>query len=129
MILSIVAIIAIVLFPLSASADIVVNQTGAEISVLYTEPALNADGTSLTDLHHTYITYDIGDGPVTATTVPATTPTGGGKVETTFIIPIEIGTEKDATFHAIAVDNVGNESEPSDPIVRRIDLLAPAKIQ
>lgn len=99
---------------------------GTQVNAIYTEPTQNADGSALTDLHHTSIYYDTGAGPVNVVDLPASLNTGGGSREYSFIVPVNDGQEAEVVFYATATDTSGNTSAPSEPITLRIDRLAPA---
>ena len=99
--------------------------TGTQVEASYTEPTTNADGSPLTDLHHTSIYYDMGAGAVNVVDLPSSL-TGGGIVQYSFVVPILDGQERAVSFWATATDGSGNTSEPSTPVIVRIDRLAPA---
>jgi hypothetical protein len=100
---------------------------GTQIDTQYTEPTTNADGSPLTDLNHTSIFYDVGDGvPVNVVDLPSSLNTGGQQVSYSFMVPIVEGQEADVSFWATATDTSGNESAPSPVVIRRIDRLAPS---
>lgn len=118
---------------LSQAFEATVSST--EITVAYTEPSTNVDGTPLLDLSHTTIYLDIigdGDGAYALKDVPATGPAGGGEISQTISIPILGEGETAAILWATASDVAGNESSPS-PQVRfepaELDRLAPSPPQ
>lgn len=123
------------LFPISGHA-LTVTVNGVEVTVTYTEPTENkcdpAVGCStpapLQDLSHTNVYFELasGGGPQKQPDIPASTTAGGGPVSTTVTVPILEGQEDDVTFWATATDTSGNESDPSNSVVRRFDRLAPA---
>lgn len=102
------------------------SPVGTEVSVEYTEPSTNNDGSPLIDLDHTTVYYDIGSGAVEANQVPASSPSGGATITTSITIPVSIDQEVDADVWATASDEVPNESLPSNTVVVPIDRLAPA---
>jgi hypothetical protein len=62
-------------------------------------------------------------------TTPATQVTGGVHRSVACTVPVIEGQEVDVTVTATAADISGNRGAPSDPVVTRIDRLAPGKIQ
>ena len=101
-----------------------------KITVDYTEPTVNADGSALTDLNHTSIYYSISGGTaVKATDVNASSVNGGGIISQQITIPISNGQEADVDVWATATDNSGNESANSITVTVRIDKLAPGAPQ
>lgn len=109
---------------------VTVTPTGTILTVDYDEPTLNADGSLLTDLKETVVWYALGSQPAVAcVTTPASQPAGGGHRSVACTVPVIEGQEVDVTVTAVATDLNGNRGVPSDPIVIRIDRLAPGKIQ
>ena len=100
--------------------------TGVTVTATYTEPSTNADNSSLTDLDHTSIYYDMGMGQILGKSVPASSLVGGGNISTSFAVPVSEGMEKDIDFWATAWDTSQNESEKSNIMRKRIDRLRPA---
>lgn len=103
--------------------------TGTEITASYVEPNTNTDGSTLKDLAKTTIYYDIvGDGKAAfkGGEVSATAPTGNGNITQKVLIPILTGQESDVEFWATASDITGNESAPSNKVMKRIDRLTPS---
>ena len=125
------AALAILLAALVASAEAVtLTQTGAVLTVEYDEPTVNLDGSPLTDLAGTRVTYTVdGGAPVVGPLIPATAPTGGGHVVTQIHVPVQRGQEVAVSVTATAEDLDGNVSDPSDPVARRIDRNPPGKIK
>lgn len=101
------------------------TQTGVELILEYTEPTDNTDGSLIDDLHHTSIFYDLGAGPVNVVDLPATLNTGGGAISYSALIPVLPGEIKDATIFATATDTIGETSDPSEPLVVRLDRRVP----
>src|SRR3990167_7488539 len=120
-----------VLFALPAWAiDFTVS--GAVLTVTYTEPATNTDGSPLTDLARTNVYTEIllpGQAPVKGPNVAATALGGGGAVSTTITVPIGAALaikEANVRVWATATDTSGNESVPSTAVTKRVDQLAPS---
>ena len=84
------------------------------ITVAYTEPTTGTDGKPLTNLAHTTIYYNAGDGPVIAKVVPASQKTGGGAVSQTITIPLPNQAEQDVTVCVTATDSDEREG-PATP--------------
>jgi tetratricopeptide (TPR) repeat protein len=91
-----------------------------EIRLSYDEPTTNKDGSPLTDLVKTTIYYDVGNGPVKAVDVPATSPNGGGAVVRSVMIPVSEDQKSQVTFWITATDRRGNESSRSEPMVAEL---------
>ena len=109
---------------------VTVTPTGTILTVDYEEPATNTNGSLLTDLKETAVFYAFPGQAVTlCVTTTASRPTGGGHVSVACTVPVSEGQELDVTVTATASDLSGNRSAPSDPVVTRIDRLAPGKIQ
>ena len=110
--------------PLSAAVTVV----GATVTMTWTEPTLNEDGSPLTDLDVTVGTYQVPNGTeiICDADQPATDPTGGGSVSVTCTVPISPQTEQDVEFRAYAIDAVGNSTTIPANLTIRIDNLAPA---
>ena len=106
--------------------------SGAVLTVTYTEPSTNMDGSPLVDLARTNVYTEIllpGQAPVKGPDVAATAPSGGGAISTTITVPIGVTLPiKEATVKvwATATDTSGNESTPSAMVTKRVDQLAPA---
>lgn len=120
-----IILVLILIFLPCASHAIDATVTGTQITLDYTEPTTNKDGSLLTDLDHTTIYYDKGEGTVKAKDVPATALTGGGSISEQFVVPVAEDTEADVNIWATATDTSGNESADSEIITKRIDRLAP----
>lgn len=100
------------------------------ITLQYTEPSQNADGTPLRDLDHTTIYYDVGAGEVRAADVPASSPAGGGTITHKIIIPIAASKkEVTARIWVTGTDKSGNESTPSQVVSTRLGKTAPVAPQ
>lgn len=125
-------IIALVLFSLfyGPAYALTVTLSGTQFIVSYTEPAVNADGTPLHDLHHTTIYYQIGmTAPVRLIDVNATTPEGGQIVTGTVTVPVPENAETVVRIFVSASDVVGNESGKSVSNDQLIDHLPPGAPQ
>lgn len=120
----------ILLLPVSAMA-IQFTVSGTIVTADYDEPTLNSNDTTISDLADTQVLYQIppAASPTVCMTVPASAPTGGAHIHVDCTVPIIDGQEADVSFTAIAHDTSGNASIPSDPVVKRIDRLAPKKIE
>jgi hypothetical protein len=108
-----------------------VNLTGTEITVHYTEPTRDADGTPLNDLRQTEIWYQLEGSTVPAMVkgVAATALSGGGTITTQIILPVNTGDEKNFLVWAAARDISGNISTGTAKIPVRIDRMPPAAPQ
>ena len=100
--------------------------TGTNVSMAYDEPTLNSNDSTLRDLDHTTVYYDLGAGFVKSVEVPATAPAGGGAITVDVIVPVSAGQEVDVKLKATATDKSKNESNDSPLTTVRIDRLAPA---
>lgn len=107
---------------------VTVTVEGTQVRLSYEEPTQNRTGTPLTDLGHTSIYYAIPPGtmPHLCTETPASSLTGGATVEAVCLVPVLRDQEADVRFTVTATDTSGNESDPSVPVDRRLDFLAPA---
>lgn len=111
--------------PVEAQAAVTID--GTSVTMIMTEPALNADGTPLADLFETVGFYQVGNGPQTVCgRAPASRPSGGNDVQVTCVVPIAQNQEADVRFRAQAFDTTGNPSVMSADVIRRIDHLPPA---
>jgi hypothetical protein len=106
--------------------------SGAVLTVTYTEPATNTDGSPLTDLARTNVYTEIqlaGQTPQKGPNVAASALTGGGAISTTVTVPIGAALaikEANVKVWATATDTTGNESAPSAVVIKRVDQLAPS---
>ena len=106
--------------------------SGAVLTVTYTEPSTNTDGSPLTDLARTNVYTEIllpGQTPVKGPNVAASASTGGGAISTTITVPIGATLpikEANVKVWATATDLSGNESLPSTVVTKRVDQLAPS---
>lgn len=121
------SLILALIFPFSVAEAIDAIVVKTTVKVSYTEPIINANGSSLVDLLHTNVHYDIGNGPVKPLDgeVEAVSVNGGSAITVEITIPVIEGTEKDAKIWATATDSSGNEGPKSPIITKRIDLLPP----
>lgn len=119
--------LALVLFIPYVASAFTLSVTGAEVTVIYAEPTVNADGSPLVDLDHTTIFHDFGAGGFLD--VLATTLTGGGIITQTLTVPVLAGVEANVDFWLTASDTSGNESTDSPRVTLRIDRLAPGPPQ
>lgn len=84
------------------------------VTVSYTEPTTGTDGKPLTNLAHTTIYYNAGDGPVIAKVVPASQKTGGGSVSQAITIPLQNQSEQEVMVCVTATDADDREG-PASP--------------
>ena len=84
------------------------------ITVAYTEPTAGTDGKPLTNLAHTTIYYNAGDGPVIAKVVPASQKTGGGAVSQVITVSLPNQSEQEVTVCVTATDSDDREG-PATP--------------
>ncbi len=84
------------------------------ITVAYTEPTAGTDGKPLTNLAHTTIYYNAGDGPVIAKVVPASQKTGGGAVSQVITVSLPNQAEQEVTVCVTATDSDDREG-PATP--------------
>lgn len=84
------------------------------VTVAYTEPTTGTDGKPLTNLSHTTIYYNAGDGPVIAKVVPASQKTGGGAVSQVLTIPLRDQSEQEITVCVSATD-LDEREGPASP--------------
>ena len=131
----IIALAMVLGFGSVAYAD--VTLTGTQVTATTIEPTENvenSDGvvTPTTDLKETLVTYELND-PVLGgigeemcgERIPATSPSGGGEVSTTCVVPVAPNSESDVTFRGYAEDLSGNVSDAA-VVIKRIDSLRPA---
>ncbi len=80
----------------------------------------SGSGVPLDDLHATIISVDVvrdGSPDYTTTTIPATTPAGGGRISRTLCVPIrDLSIADYIDIFVTAVDMAGNESQPTYPL-------------
>ncbi len=84
------------------------------VTISYTEPTTGTDGKPLTNLAHTTIYYNAGEGPVIGKVVPASQRTGGGKVSQTINIASQNQSEQEVTVCVTATDTDDREG-PASP--------------
>ena len=83
-------------------------------TITYTEPTTGTDGKPLTNLAHTTIYYNTGDGPIIAKVVPASQKTGGGSVSQTITIASPNLSEQEVMVCVTATDTDDREG-PASP--------------
>jgi len=115
-----------------------IDQATAQVDASYDEPALQEDGTPLTDLAYTSVYYSpvlglitVGQAPalgpiVVGAKVNATSVAGGGTIATTLIVPAPIGKTSAFAFQASATDLTGAESAKTPAVFFVIDRVSPA---
>ena len=118
-------IVLMVLMLPSMACAMNVTLSGVDVTVNYTEPTDNTDGSVLIDLDRTEITNSFNSDKVT---VPATIISGGGNVSQVISIPITAGQEADVQIDVVACDTSDNCSTPTSKTVR-IDRLSPSPVQ
>lgn len=108
------------------------SPTGAVLTVTYTEPTTNTDGSVLNDLARTNVHYRVCPVTGTCTTpfilgpnVAATSPIGGGPISTTVSVSVAPGQEVNVEVFATAADTSGNVSPDSVHVTKRVDRLSP----
>lgn len=120
------------------SASINGTVTGAEITINYTEPVTNADGSDLLDLDHTNVYYtkdsdgirvQVTSDNQTGSDINASALTGGGGIEVIFTVPVSPGEDTDISIIATTTDDAENESNDSPTVVLNVDKQAPAAIK
>ena len=92
------------------TANTMVKATKPSITMTYTEPTTNEVGKPLTNLAHTTIYYDLGNGLVKAKEVPATDPKGGGKITESIQVPLGSQKTAEATLCITATSVQGREN-------------------
>jgi hypothetical protein len=83
------------------------------VTVNYTEPTAGTDGRPLQNLAKTTIYVDAGGGPMIAKIVPATKPTGGGKISEQVTLTVK-DAEKEVAVCVTATDSDDREG-PASP--------------
>ena len=83
-------------------------------TITYSEPTTGTDGKPLTNLAHTTIYYNAGDGPVIAKVVPASQKTGGGSISQTITIAVANQSEQEVMVCVTATDSDDREG-PASP--------------
>ena len=83
------------------------------ITVSYTEPTAGTDGKPLQSLARTTIYVDAGGGPMIAKVVPATKPSGGGKISQQVTLTVK-DAEKEVAVCVTGTDAQGREG-PASP--------------
>jgi len=124
------AVLALLALPALAHA-IDFTPTGSVITVSYTEPTQNTDGTGLNDLAKTTINWRVC--PVTGACnavytkvdVAASVLAGGGTISRDVTVPVTPGQEVNVEVFATATDLSGNVSPESTHVVKRVDRLSP----
>lgn len=107
-----------------------VTVSSSEITVIYDEPALNSDGTPLTDLFFTtiYVQLGIDTVPIVEDIFSATL-TGKAHIIHNMFISTPQDRLTDIDIWVTATDTSGNENIPSPIITRTMDKLAPMSIE
>lgn len=100
--------------------------SGTILTVTYTEPTQNVDGSPLTDLAKTTVYYSLNGGAdVKGVEMPASNPKGGAGVTTPLTVPIAQNQSATVTVRATATDTSGNESAKSASVTKTVDRLSP----
>lgn len=107
---------------------IIIDNATVSVVATYDEPTLNQDGTALADLAATEVEYRLGNSAVEVLEPiqAASSPTGGGHVSKTFILPAPAGQLTKFTFNVFAIDASGLKSPVSADVVFTVDRVAPA---
>ena len=84
------------------------------VTVSYTEPTAGTDGKPLEKLDRTTIYVDAGGGPMIAKVVPATKPTGGGRISEQITLTVQDPAGKEVAICVTAIDKDGREG-PASP--------------
>lgn len=120
------SVVVVLMAPLGWALD--ASQTGKAVSLDYTEPTTNVDGSALRDLKEILVRWDA-DGVVQPEfRVPASSLTGGGRIHHVIDASVLPNKESTITFKAFAVDLVGNISEEA-LLTKSFDWLPPGKVQ
>ncbi len=115
----------LLLYATSASA-IDFTASGTILTVSYTEPIQNTDGSMLDDLAKTSVYYSLNGGAdVKVVDVLASSPKGGASMATSITVPIAIGQSALVSVRATASDTSGNESVKSAAVTKLVDRLPP----
>lgn len=80
------------------------------MTLTYSEPVSNVNGTALDNLDHISIYYFKDNAPVKAMDIPATKPTGGGTNLTATVPFIVADNIVNVSFYATAINSAGVES-------------------
>lgn len=107
--------------------------SGAVLTVTYTEPTTNTDGSAINDLASTQVHFRLcptsGTCSASFTVAPnvnASAATGGGAISTSVTVNIVAGQENNVEVFATATDTSGNVSPDSLHVVKRVDRLSPS---
>ncbi len=96
-----------------AATKVKVKAPQSTVTVTYTEPTTGTDGKPLTNLARTTIYVDAGTGPIIGKVVPATKPTGGGKLSEQITLTVK-DAEKEVALCVTATDTDDREG-PASP--------------
>ena len=95
------------------STKVKIKAPESTITVSYTEPTVGTDGKPLEKLARTTIYVDAGGGPMIAKIVPATRPSGGGKISEQVTLSVK-DAEKEVAICVTATDSENREG-PASP--------------
>lgn len=95
----------------SSSAEVRLSAAKPAVTVSYTEPTLDQAAGPLKDLAKTTIYYDVGNGRVPIKEVPASKPTGGGRISQTISLPVQGDQGTVVRICVTATNQRGVESE------------------
>jgi hypothetical protein len=130
--LAILAVLAVAVLPTNAMA-LDFTPTGAVLTVTYTEPTTNTDGSALNDLARTNVSFRVcpATGACSAPftigpNVAASAIAGGGNISTTVAVAVTPGQEVNVEVFVTASDLSGNVSPESVHVTKRVDRLSPA---
>jgi hypothetical protein len=106
---------------------VIIDQSTVRVDGSYTEPSTDVDGVNIADLAYTNVYYRIGTQPaVRGPQVPASSPAGGGDVDTSLLVPVASGQRVNVAFWVTATDLAGLESAPTETILLSIERVPPA---
>ena len=105
----------------TAHAFDIIDANSVRVTAKYTEPTQNTDNSSLTDLKHVDIYYNVGNGDILGITNPASSPKGGETVTVKFPVPVPDGAKLDVVFYSRAVSSTGQQSAKSKSVKLLVD--------
>ena len=95
--------------PCLTTARTTVTDKKQSITIAYTEPTTQADGSPLTNLAKTSIYRNHGNGFIRTKEIPATNPKGGGQISETVFIAVGPGETIETTICVTATNSLGQE--------------------
>jgi len=101
---------------------VIVDNATVRVDAEYTEPTVDVDGGPIEDLAFTTIHYRINGGVTeVAQDVLASSPTGGGVIQTSLLLPIAKGFKAVVDFWITATDTAGLEGPATQVETLTID--------